>query len=222
MVRSTFEQKQRRLQDKLLMLGSRVEEALIAAVEALKCRDTGQSRRLLIDSRHFSQACAEIEADTLAMVATQQPMAGDLRFLAAVLEIALELGRISDHTREISEINLKLGDKRRPEPFFDLLRLAYLARDMLHQALEALIRRDVALAQTISAQDQVVDDLFREVYPRLLVTIKSQPEIMSQAIYLSDAAHQLERVADRSTNICEWVVYAVTGEMIDTKVARRL
>lgn len=221
MLRQAFDQKLRRLQDKLLVLGSRVEENLSAAVYALRNSNNGQSAQVLTDFRLITRECGVLESDTLAILSTQQPMASDLRFLAAVLQICLELGRISYHSKEIAEINLKLGDNGRTEPYFDLYEMAELSRKMLHQALEAFARRDIALAQTTSGQDKVVDELFLESYNRLLHTIKTDPDVVSQAIFLSQVAHQLERVADRATNICEWVVFTVTGEMVDTKIARR-
>jgi len=221
MLRYAFDQKLRRLQDKLLVLGSRVEENLTTAIEALREPSNGQSMQVLTDFRLITKDCTLLESDTLAILSTQQPMASDLRLLAAVLEIALELGRICYHSKEIAEINLRLGDNGSPEPYFDLFRMAELSRKMLHQALEAFARRDAILAQTTSGQDKEVDKLFRESYDRLLKTIKTDSGVVSQAIYLSQVAHQLERVADRATNICEWVVFVVTGEMVDTKIARR-
>ena len=218
MARLAFEQKQRYLQDKVLVLGSRVEEILQGAVDALKQRDLEKSTRLIVDSRNLNQVCNEIETDTLVALATQQPMAGDLRFLAGVLEIALELGRVGKHTREISEINLKLGPEKRPKALLYINYMAESARKMLRLAMEAFARRDVILARSISVQDDEVDDLFSETYRHLLATVKTNPELAAQSIYLSQVAHQLERVADRATNICEWIVYVITGEMVETNM----
>ncbi len=216
MLRQTFELKQRQLQDKLLILGSQVALNLATSIEALKQRDMDQARGLLADSRNIKKGCAAIEADTLALISTQQPMAGDLRFLAAVLEIALELQRIGSHATEIAEINLKLGEQNLPESYVKIVHMADMAGKMLHQAMTAFARRDAALARAVSAQDSEVDVLHTYVYDRLKAAIKVAPGMVPQFIYLFQMAHQLERVADRTTNICEWVVFAVTGEMEET------
>jgi phosphate transport system protein len=145
-------------------------------------------------------------------------MAGDLRFLAAVFQITLELAGITRHSREIAEISLKLEERRHPEPFSNIVHMAGLVTKMLHQAMEAFAERDIALAQAISIRDDEIDDLDAYINQRLLTVSKANPEVAGHAIYLSQIAHLLERVADRTTNICEWVIYAVTGHMVEMNV----
>lgn len=219
MLRQTFDQKQRRLQDKLLVLGSQVEVNLAASIKALKQRDTNHTMELLADGHTITKGCAAIEAATLALLATQQPMAGDLRFLAAVLEIALELQRIGQHAREIAEISLELGEKQLPEPYMKIVHMADLAGKMLHQAMTAFIRRDVPLAQAVSARDSEVDDLYSYTCQQLRDVVKANRHVVAEAISLFQIAHQLERVADRTTNICEWVVFTVTGEKEEINIS---
>ncbi len=213
MLRHVFEQKQRRLQDAVLVLGGHVEDALRHSVEAVRQKNVDAARNLIANSRNISRKCAAIEADTLALLATQQPMAGDLRILATTLEVALELERIGSHAREIAGVNLKQSNLNLFDSFAEIDDMAKLAENMLHRALEAFARQDVELARAVPCQDDRVDDLYRQIHRHILAQIKAHPGAVAQAIYLSHVGHHLERVGDRATNICEWVVFAITGAM---------
>ncbi len=215
MVRQTFERELQRLQDEVLVLGSMVENALIESVEILKRRDLEGARRLIAGDRLINEKRFAIEADALALIATQQPMAGDLRTLAAILEIVTELERMGDYAKGIARINLMMGEKPLLKPLIDIPRMAEKARDMLHRSLDAFVRRDVALARAIPAEDDEVDALYNQVYRELLIFIMSDPRTIDQATYLLWVAHNLERTADRVTNICERVIFTVTGEMME-------
>ena len=215
MVRQAFKRKLRRLQDEVLILGSTVENALVESVELLKRRDLDGATRLIAEDSDINRKRFQIEADALVLIATQQPMAGDLRTLAAILEIVTELERMGDYAKGISRISLMIGEKPLLKPLVDLPRMAQKARDMLHQSLDAFVRRDVDLARAIPAQDDEVDDLYNQVYRELLTYIMADPRTIDQATHLLWVAHNLERTADRVTNICERVVFTVTGEMVE-------
>jgi len=216
--RQTFEQELQRIQDEVLVLGSMVEKAITEAVEGLKQRDLEAARRLIAEDRLINEKRFAIESDALALIATQQPMASDLRTLAAVLEIVTELERMGDYAKGIAKINLLIGEQPLIKPLIDIPRMAEKARDMLHRALEAFVQRDVALARAIPAEDDEVDALYNQVYRELLTFIMADPRTMDQATHLLWAAHNLERTADRVTNICERVVFTVTGEMVEMDV----
>jgi phosphate transport system protein len=215
MVRETFERELQRLQDEVLVLGSMVEKAIIESVEVLKRRDLEGARHLIADDRAINEKRFAIEADCLVLIATQQPLAGDLRTVAAVLEIATELERIGDYAKGIARVNLMMGDKPLLKPLIDIPRMAEKVRDMLHRALDAFIRQDVDLARAIPAEDEEVDALYNQVYRELLTFIMANPRTIDQATHLLWVAHNLERTADRVTNICERVVFTVTGEMME-------
>ena len=215
MVRQTFELEMQRLQNEVLVLGSMVENAIIESVEVLKRRDMEGAQRLIAGDRLINEKRFAIEADALALIATQQPMAGDLRTLAAVLEIVTELERMGDYAKGIARINLMMGEEPLLKPLVDIPRMAEKARDMLHRALDAFVRRDVPLARAIPAEDDEVDALYNQVYRELLTFIMADPRTIDQATYLLWVAHNLERTADRVTNICERVVFTVTGEMME-------
>jgi phosphate transport system protein len=215
MPRETFERELQHLQDDTLALGSMVENAITESVEILKRRDMEGSRRLIAQDRLINKKRFAIEADALVLIATQQPMAGDLRLIAAVLDITSELERIGDYAKGIAKINLMIGEEPLIKPLIDLPRMAEKARAMLHRALDAFARRDAALARAIPNEDEEMDGLYNQVYRELLTYIMADPRKIDQANYLLWAAHNLERAADRVTNICERVVFTVTGEMVE-------
>ena len=219
MTRDTFDRELQRLQDEVLVLGSMVEKAIVESVDLLKRRDTDGSRRLIRqDRRVINQKRFAIESEALTLIATQQPMAGDLRVIAAVIEIAHELERMGDYAKGIAKINLMMGEEPLLKPLIDLPVMAQKARDMLHRALQAFINRDVESARAIPSEDDEVDALYNQVYRELLALMMQNPRDIDRATYLLWAAHNLERTADRVANICERVIFTVTGEMVEMDV----
>jgi phosphate transport system protein len=215
MPREAFERELQRLQDEMLAMASMVGDAITESVEVLKRRDMEGSRRLIAQDRAINKKRFDIEADCLVAIATQQPMASDLRTLAAVLDIAHELERIGDYAKGIAKINLMIGEEPLVKPLVDVPRMAEKARSMLHRALEAFAQRDVELARAIPAEDDEMDDLYNQVYRELITYILADPSTIERANYLLWVAHNLERAADRVTNICERVIFTVTGEMVE-------
>ena len=219
MLRQTFERDLLRLKDEVLVLDSMVERAITQSVNLLKRRDMEGSRRLIAEDMRINEKRFAIEADCLTLIATQQPMAGDLRTIAAILEIATELERIGDYAKGIAKINVMMGHEAPLKPLVDIPRMAEKALDMLHRSLDAFVRQDLALARAIPREDDEVDALYNQVYRELLTIIMGDPRTIDQANYLLWVAHNLERTADRVINICEWVVFAVTGEMKELNVS---
>lgn len=211
--RQTFDQELQRLLDEIMVMGSMVDKAVLEAVEALKTRDFEKSESLIVGDRIVNEKRYAIEADALTLIATQQPMAGDLRMIAAVLEIATELERIGDYAKGISRINVLIGAEPLLKPLVDIPRMAELGMGMLRRALDAFVRRDADTARAIPREDDEIDDLYNQIYRELLVFILEDTRTIEQANYLLWAAHNLERAADRVTNICERVVFTVTGRM---------
>jgi phosphate transport system protein len=199
--------------DDILVMGSMVEEAITTSVAALKRRDFEDSRRIYANDQEINQKHYDIENDCITLIATQQPMARDLRLLAAVLEVNTELERIGDYAKGIARINLMLGDQPLVKPLIDIPRMAEKAVDMLHRSLSAFISRDVVAARSIPEEDDEVDDLYNQVYRELLTIMIADPSTIDRATYLLWVAHNLERAADRVTNICERILFVVTGEI---------
>jgi phosphate transport system protein len=213
MTRQNFDRELQRIEDEIMVLGSMAEDALTESVQTLKQRDFQASRRLIAADRAINERRFALEDDVMTLIATQQPMARDMRMLAAVFEIVTELERIADYAKGIARINLLIGEQPLVKPLIDLPVMAQKARDMLHDALQAFVQRDVQLARAIPRRDDEVDALYNQVYRELLCYIMEDPHIIEQANFLLWAAHNLERSADRAVNICERVVFTVTGEL---------
>jgi phosphate transport system protein len=211
MPREKFEHDLQRLKDEILALGAMAERAVAESVQALKKRDIAKARSIMEDDRLVNEKRYAIENETLTLIATQQPMAGDLRTLAAIFEIATELERIADYAKGIANIAVMLGEEPLIKPLIDLPRMADKACDMLHRALDAFMRQDVNEARGIPREDAEVDSLYTQTYRELITYIMADPRVIEQANRLTWVAHNLERVADRVGNICERVVFSITG-----------
>lgn len=215
MPRDTFENELNQLQNEMLAMAGEIERALTEAVVVLARRDMEGARALIARDRDINAQRFAIEAQCLVVVATQQPMASDLRVIAAILFIVNELERIGDYAKGIAKINLRLPPGPLLKPLVDIPRMAEKARDMLHRAIDAFMRRDVALARAIPGEDDEVDLLFERVNQELLQLIIANPQVTEQANLLMWAAHNLERAADRVSNLCERTIFTVTGELIE-------
>ncbi|MCF6278544.1 MAG: phosphate signaling complex protein PhoU [Anaerolineales bacterium] len=215
MPRKLFEHEIRKLKDSVLALGSMVEQAILDAVDALKERDIPRSQTIYREDIHINEKRFEIENAVMIAIATQQPMAHDLRLLASVLEVAGELERMGDYAKGIAKINILMSEKSLLKPLVDLPRMAEKSADMLHRALTAFTTEDVALAKSIPPEDDEIDALYTQVYRELMTCVIADPTGIERANWLLWAAHNLERVADRVTNICERTVFVATGEMTE-------
>jgi phosphate transport system protein len=211
--RSGFHRELERLQDEVLVLGSMVEKAITRSVEALRSRDTATARVLEAEDVLINRKRFEIEEATLLQIATQQPMASDLRRLAAMLHIVTDLERMGDYAAGIAHICVEIGEQAHIKPLIDIPCMADKAVSMLRRSLDSFIERDVAAAEAIAAEDDEVDALYQQVYRELLTIMLANPRTIDQATRLLWVAHNLERVADRVQNICERVVFVVTGRM---------
>lgn len=213
MTRETFERELQNLQDEVLLLGSMAEQAVLDSVTALRQMDRKTAQQIRKDDLQINAKRFQIEQNTLIAIATQQPMARDLRFLAAILEIITELERIGDYAKGIAGIVLMLEKEDVDIPRTDLKRMADLGMDMLHRALGAFLERDAETARAIPPDDDKIDDLYNKIYRKLLKQIIADPSTVDDATRLMWAAHNLERLGDRVTNICERIVFVVTGEI---------
>jgi phosphate transport system protein len=213
MARKTFENELQQVKDSVLVLGSMVEQSIIASVEALKKRDIPASEKILEADKDINKKRFQIESQLLILIATQQPMAHDLRLLASCMEIISELERMGDYAKGIANINIRMGDSPLLKPLIDVPRMAQKGADMLHRALTAFVNEDIETARAIPVEDDEVDALFNQVYRELMTIVIGDPTSIERANWLLWTAHNLERFADRVTNICERTVFVVTGEL---------
>ncbi len=215
MPRESFDRKLSLIQDEILLLGSMVEQAMLNAVEALKRRDVAKSKQIYDDDIHINDRRYAIENAILILLATQQPLAHDLRMLAAMLEVNTELERMGDYAKGIAKVNMKLGDADIQIPIREIEQMAELAVSMLHRSLSTFIAEDAGKARAIPQEDDLVDALYTDIYHKMVASMISKPEIIDQANLLMWVAHNIERMADRVTNICERTVFIATGEMLE-------
>jgi phosphate transport system protein len=219
-IRTVFHKKLREIQDDILVMGSMVEKATSRSIEALKGRDIEKAQEIITDDLKINNKRFSIEEKCVQLIATQQPMASDLRAIICVLNIITEIERIGDHAEGIAKIVIAIGDEPPLKPLIDIPRMAEKSNDMLHRSLDALINQDADTARKIVDEDDEVDNLYDQVFRELLTFMAEDPKTITRATRLIWVAHNLERSADRVTNICERVVYLVTGKMEELGVSK--
>jgi phosphate transport system protein len=219
-IRTNFHKSLKEIQDELLAMGSMVEKGLLRSMEALKNRDITLAEKVIQDDLEIDTKRHEIEEKSIQLIATQQPMASDLRTIISVISIVAELERIGDHAEGISKIVLMIGNEPPLKPLIDLPRMAEKTADMLHRALISFINNDAKTARSIIEEDDEIDNLYDQVFRELLTFMMEDPRTITRATRLIWVDHNLERSADRVTNICERVVFVVTGKLEDINVSR--
>ena len=217
--RETLDRQINELFDEVLVMGSMVEEAIIESVEALKKRDIEAARRIYYGDQLINEKRYGIENKCLTTIATQQPMATDLRIMAAIMEIITELERIGDYAKGIARINMLMSDEPLVKPLIDIPRMAELGLNMLKRALDAFVNQDAEAARNIPREDDIVDALYNQVYRELLTYMIADPTTIDRSNYLIWVAHNLERMSDRVTNICERIVFVVTGDILELDIS---
>jgi phosphate transport system protein len=220
MTRALFDKKLREMQDDILIMGSMVEKAIQRSVEALRTRDVAASNAVVHDDAAINAKRYEIEEKCIHTIALQQPMAADLRVLVAILFIATELERMADHAEGIARINLMLGDEPLPRPLAEIAEMGEKATDMLRRALTAFVERDDRSARLLCDEDDQIDALYDTSYHALIQEMIRNPADVQRITYLIWTSHNLERIADRVTNICERVIFMVTGKLEEINVSR--
>jgi phosphate transport system protein len=217
--RAGFDRQLQALQDEISLLGSMVEKAVERSVDALARLDCNLAREVIAGDAAINAKRWQVEEQAVTLIATQQPMARDLRVIASVIHITTDLERMGDYAAGIAKITLMHGDEPLLKPLIDVPRMAALATDMLRRSLDAFVRRDAEAAKAIAVEDDVVDALYEQVYRELLTYMIEDPHTIQRATWLLWVSHNLERIADRVTNICERVVYMVTGRIEEINVS---
>jgi len=215
MPRQTLDREIHHLQDEVLLLGSIVEQAMLNAIDALKRRDLELARRVYHNDDLINEKRYAIENRVLILFATQQPIAHDLRLLAAILEVITELERMGDYAKGIAKIILLISQDEVAIPSREISRMGDLAVGMLHRALSAFIAEDVNMAYRIPKEDDLVDELYNQIYRKLVDAMIANPDVIDYANNIMWVAHNIERTADRVTNICERTIFIATGELLE-------
>ena len=213
MTREQFSSQIRELRDDVVAMSSMVDTAMAQSMAALKRQDVDLARRVVAEDHAINQQRWQIEERALLLIATQAPMAGDLRFISSVIHIATELERMADHAAGNAKIVLMTADEPLLKPLVDLPRMSEQAQQMLTDAITAFIDDDDEHARRVMQMDDMVDELYNQIYRELLTYMMADPGTINRATHLLWAAHNLERIADRVTNICERVIFQVTGSV---------
>ncbi|MEK7803998.1 MAG: phosphate signaling complex protein PhoU [Deltaproteobacteria bacterium] len=220
MTREAYHKALKELENELLTLGEMVAKAVKDSMEALKKRDFEMSKEIVKNDLLINKKRFEIEEKCLQLIATQQPMAIDLRTIAAILSIITDLERIGDHAEGNAKINLLIGSEPLVKPLIDVPRMSEKGLYMIDRVLKAFISRNAEEARAICDEDDEVDALYDHIYRELILLMIENPKKIEGATYLIWLAHNLERIADRVTNIAERVVFMVTGKMDEVNVAK--
>lgn len=222
MLRNTFEIQLSALKNQVLEMGLQTVRATAGGVEALRTRDRTLARAIIDHDAEINRTRYEIEEGCYTLIATQQPLASDLRETISILFVAVELERIADHAKNLAEIVIHMGSEPLLKPLIDIPRMADLIQDMLKQAMDAFSRRDADLARAVIATDDQIDELYKQVFRELMTFVVEDPRVVTRALNLLFAAHNLERSGDRITNIGERVIYAATGRLEELNADRPL
>ncbi len=200
-------------QDQVVVMGSMVEKALGRSVEALKRRDLNMAHQIIADDTKINEKRFEIEKKSIELIASQHPGAAELTPLVAILNIIIELERIGDYAAGIAKIVVMIGDEPPLKPLIDIPRMCDITVEMIHNGLKAFVENDSKAAVQVIGMDEVVDSIYDQIFRELLTFMMTDPKTINRATRLIWVAHNIERAADRATNICERVVYTVTGKM---------
>jgi phosphate transport system protein len=219
MLRKSFENDIHSIRAEMLEMGSLVEQAILGSVEALKKRDIPASQLIYDADMRINAMRYEIEEKVMIAIATQQPMAHDLRLLASLLEVSGELERMGDYAKGIAKINILMGDQPLLKPLIDIPRMARKGTDMLKRSLTAFVNEDAETARLIPAEDDEIDALYNQIYHELMLFVIQDARSIERSNWLLWVAHNLERLADRVTNICERTIFVATGEMKEIDVS---
>jgi phosphate transport system protein len=220
MTRTAFDRQLSEIQEDMLVMAGMVENAIERGIEALKTRNVALAHEIIEDDLKINRKRYETEDKCLELIATQQPLAGDLRTIVSVLHITVDLERMGDHAEGIAKIAIMLADEPSLKPYVDIPRMADIARGMLMDSLEAFKHRDTALARVVCNRDDEVDELYDKLYHELIGYMVEDPANIQRATYLIWVTHNLERIGDRVTNICERVVYLVDGHIQEMNVSK--
>ncbi len=212
-IRRTFEEQLSELQNDLLRLGRFVEEALGKSIDALVRQDLGLAKQVVTEDDFADDMTTGIQTRTMQLLALQQPMARDLRFVGASMRITVDLERIGDHATAIAKVTRRLAGQSYFKPLVDVPRLGDMARKMVGDALVAFINHDTALAYQVAGDDDAVDDLCDVLQRELMDKMREDSTLVEQATQLLLVARALERVGDHATNIVENIYYVETGVM---------
>jgi phosphate transport system protein len=219
--RLTYENQLQELRDLVVSMASMVDKAVARSMEAMRVQNVALAREVRKGDKAINQMQRQGENMAITLIATQGPMARDLRMIASTMSILSNLERMGDYASGIAKIVIETSNEELLKPLVDLPRMSEIAREMLDESITAYIEQDVDLARAIAIRDDAADDLYDQIFRELLTYMMEDARVITRATHLLWAAHNVERIADRVTNICERVVYTVTGEFEELDGGRK-
>ena len=217
-LRTAYDREYAMIQDNLMRMSKMVDQAIARALESLQNRDQSLATKVIEEDEAINEIRFKIEEACLALIATQQPAAHDLRAVIAAMSIVIDMERMADHAAGIAKTVIRMGEEPLLKPLIDIPRMVKLARDMLSGSLRAFIEQDAESARSIASRDDEMDILYRAIFDELVEIMAHKPDSVERATYLLWCAHNLERIGDRVTNIAERVVFVSTGDMRELNV----
>ncbi len=208
-----FDREYQAICDDVVRMGGMIEAAIGQAMQALVERDVPLAEQVIAGDEKVNEIRFKIEEACLTIIATQQPIAGDLRSVVAAMHIAVELERMGDHAAGIARTVVLMSDEPLLKTIKKIPKMGELSRQMLSDCIQAFVKRDAQWAREIAANDGRMDELYKAVFDRLVETMAHKPELVARATYLMWTAHNLERIADRVTNIAERIDFMTTGDL---------
>ena len=212
LIRLAFEKELNSLHDAIIKFGSLVEESIDKAITALKTQDKKLAIEIIASDDILDAHEKNIERLCLMIIATQQPLAKDLRRVSTALKIITDMERIGDHASDIAELSVRHADSKYIKPLIDIPKMATEAKRMVRDSISAYITGDVELAKAVCKRDDIVDEYFSKITLELISLMKNDVNVIDQAIDFMLITKYLERIADHATNIGEWAVFNATGE----------
>jgi len=220
-IRASYEQQIRELSDLVVTMASMVDKAIGRSIEALRLQNVELARAIRKADKDINSLQRQGEDMVITLLATQGPMAGDLRRIASTMSIFTNLERMGDYAAGIAKIVIETADEELLKPLVDIPRMSDIAREMLDDVITAFMQQDVDAAREIAIRDDDLDDLYDQIFRELLTYMMADTSAINRATHLLWAAHNIERIGDRVTNICEQVVYTVTGEFEELDSGRK-
>jgi phosphate transport system protein len=214
-IRSALTREETRIKEDLLRMGSMVEASIDRSIAALKQRDGSLAQQVIDEDRLINDLRYRVEDECLTVIATQQPAAHDLRVIVAATHVAVELERMADHAEGIAKITLRMLDQPLLKPLIDIPIMANMVKEMTRGGLDSFMHNDIELARQTIARDDEVDQMYQQIFRELLTYMLEDPKNISRATFLLWVAHNLERIGDRATNLCERTIFVSTGQMGD-------
>jgi phosphate transport system protein len=213
MTREHYLQLLRELDDAILDMGNLVAHTMASCIEALEQRDIVRAKQLIEADSRIDDERHGIENQAMLLIATQQPLASDLRTIVSILTIATELERIGDYCEGIAKLTLRMAAEPELAPLTDIHSMSKITQRLIREALEAYRNRDVEAAGRVWMRDDEVDELYERVFREIIAQMATDPQTVRRGTYLLWVAHNVERMADRVTNIAERVPFVVTGDV---------